>query len=84
MPSIDESPSARELFREYAVEAKDVADFLTRFYKPSRYTEREDEYARDLLASYENDFQNHGWCLISRHDSRTGEFVSFYNDQFTS
>jgi len=60
------------------VEAKSVEDFLARFYKPTRYTGRGEEYAAGLLASYEAEFERNGSTFISCHDSVTGNYVSFY------
>jgi hypothetical protein len=60
------------------VDAQDVADFLSRYYKPSRYTGRGPEYAAVLLASHQADFDRNGWDTISHYDSRSGEEVAFF------
>lgn len=70
-----------ELFKDYAITdagVRTVAEFLTRYYKPNRYTDREEEYAACLLASHEVDFWKHGVDWISPHDSVTGRIVAFY------
>lgn len=63
---------------EYRVRAKSVEDFLARYYKPDRYTGRGPEYAAALLASYQRDFDEHGYCVTSHHDSKSGEVVAFF------
>lgn len=67
-----------ESFREYAVQADSVADFLERYYKPDRYHGRGEESAARLLANYENDVVEMGCTWISHHDSVTGKIVSYY------
>jgi hypothetical protein len=67
-----------EGFKKYAVPAENVADFLARYYKRSRYTGRGDEYAACLLKSYTEEFEKYGFCFISHHDSNTGEVTAFY------
>lgn len=59
-------------------EAASVADFLDRYYKPDRYRGRGEEYAAGLLASHQQDFAKHGYDLISRHDSVTGQAVAYF------
>ena len=66
------------MFEAYAVKADSVADFLERFYKPRRYGGRGEEYAASLLQSYETEFGRNGYCFISRHDSVTGDYVSYF------
>lgn len=60
------------------VEAASVADFLDRYYRPDRYRGRGEEYAAGLLASHQQDFAKHGYDLISRHDSVTGQAVAYF------
>lgn len=67
-----------EKFKECAVPATSVQDFLARYYKAERYTGRGEEYAQGLLASYQKEFETEGYVFISRHDSNTGKSVSFY------
>jgi len=68
----------RSLIKAYRVEATDVADFLERYYRPERYHGRGEEYAAELRQSYEKEYQEQGYCFISRHDSVTGRTVSFF------
>lgn len=78
----DHNAHNRALFERYAVKASSVADFMMRYYKPDRYTLRtkatgwSDTYASDLLASYEADFAEKGWVIISHYDSMTGNIVA--------
>jgi D-tyrosyl-tRNA(Tyr) deacylase len=67
-----------ESFKKYRVEADSVEDFLKKYYKASRYTEQGEQYAASLLESYKADFESDGFVFVSRHDSRSGEVVSFY------
>jgi len=60
------------------VDARDVADFLDRYYKPSRYAGWGPAYAASLLQSHQADFDLDGWDTISHYDSRTGEWVAFF------
>lgn len=52
------------------VEAASVADYLDRYYKPSKRTPT-------LLASYEEEFQRYGYVCTSQHDNITGEFIAW-------
>lgn len=65
-------------YQQYEMPAADVADFLARYYKADRYTGRGDDYAAALLQSYEERFEADGFVIISHHDSRSGEIVSYY------
>lgn len=67
-----------EGFKKYKVDAASVEDFLSRYYKSSRYTGRGPEYAECLLTSYKKQLQQDGFTFISHHDSVTGEVVAFY------
>lgn len=70
--------SLYRLFLKDRVDAESVADFLTRYYKPDRYTGRGADYAACLLASKEEEVTTKGFALISHHDSITGNPVSYY------
>lgn len=67
-----------ERFRQHAVEATSVEDFLNRYYRGDRYTGRGKEYAACLRANYERNFQCDGWTFISKHDSNTGRVVAYF------
>jgi hypothetical protein len=55
-------------FAVAVVEADSVADYLDRYYKPSRRTP-------DLLASYEDEYASRGYVCTSHHDNVTGHFI---------
>jgi len=65
-------------YKKYKVQAASVADFLDRYYKTNRYYWRGVEYAALLLKRYEKEFADQGYVFISRHDSKTGEIVSYF------
>jgi len=68
-------------FRQYqATDVKTVEEFLARYYKPERYTGREEKYAASLLSSYQQEAESQGWVFISRHDSVTGRVVAFFTE----
>lgn len=65
-------------YRLAQVEACDVVDFLARYYKPDRYTERGEEYALNLTNSYQTDVDLDGYCMISEKDSVNGWICTYY------
>ena len=50
------------------VKADSVADYLDRYYKPSRRTDT-------LLATYEEEFRRNGYICTSSYDNIIGEFI---------
>lgn len=62
---------------KYRVDATSLEDFMSRYYKPDRYTGRGEEYAVGLLASYREELNRDGIAWICYHDSVTGEHVSY-------
>lgn len=75
--------NAYDAYKKYAVEADSVADFLARWYKPNRYTGRGAEYAAALLASYQRQFAEQGFCHMSHHDSVRGQVTAWYGPKKT-
>jgi hypothetical protein len=68
-----------ERFKQYQrSDVSTVEQFLSRYYKPERYTGRGEEYAAGLLATYQREVEQSDFCFISHHDSVTGSIVSFY------
>ena len=63
--------------RDSIVSANSVESFLAHYYKPYRYTGQGDKYAKTLRDSYEAEYTEKGYCLISEHDSVTGQLVAF-------
>lgn len=57
-----------------------VEQFLAKYYKPERYGGRGKDYADALLASYKAEMKSTGFTYISRHDSKTGDVVSLYQE----
>jgi hypothetical protein len=55
-----------------------VKDFLDTYYRRDRYRGRGEDYAASLLASAQRRFEEHGYTLISRHDSVTGCATWYY------
>jgi hypothetical protein len=64
-----------ERHKEYQVtDVSSVKEFLERYYKPDRYQECPDV----ILESKTQDIKRDGYCIISRHDSMTGEVVAYF------
>jgi len=72
------TPDTPTRFADCRVRAASVADFLDRYYLPARYRGRGADYAAAVLASHQSDFEAHGYDIISRHESVTGEVVAFF------
>ena len=67
-----------EPFRDRAVHAVSIEDFLDRYYRPQRFRGRGDEYAGQLIASHQRSFDKFGYDIISHHDSVTGRVVAWF------
>ncbi len=66
------------LFSHCAVkDVSTIPEFLSRYYRADRYTGRGKEYAAALLNDFEDEFEEDGFVIISKHDSVTGSVVSF-------
>jgi hypothetical protein len=65
-------------FAHCRVQASSVADFLDRYYLPARYRGRGADYAAAVLTSHQQHFSQHGYDIISRHESVTGEVVAYF------
>ena len=50
-----------------------VREFVEKFQKHERLHGRGDDYAECVIASSEDQFRLHGYTIISRHESITGE-----------
>ena len=70
-----------ERMKKYKVEADSVEDFLNKYYKPERYTDRGEEYAQYLLQQYKEELKEKGYCFISGHDCVMGRAVAYYGDK---
>lgn len=67
-----------ELFKKYEVPAKNIEDFLKKYTKYSRHEGRGNKYAEARIKSHSEDFSKYGFCLITHHDSVTGDHVAYY------
>ena len=67
-----------EKMKKYKVEADSVEDFLKKYYKPERYTDRGKEYAQHLLQKYKKELNEQGYCFISAHDCVMGRAAAYY------
>jgi hypothetical protein len=65
-------------FKKYQVEAESLSDFLERYTKPSRHSERGEEYVKARIASHQEDIDKYGFTFITHHDSKSGETVAYY------
>lgn len=52
-----------------------VREFVEQYQKSERLHERGDDYAECVIASSEEQFTQHGYTVISRHESKTGEAI---------
>lgn len=60
------------------VEAESVEDYLNRHYRPERFRGRGEEYATRLIASYQRELEQYGYCLTSHHDTIYGRAIVWY------
>ena len=58
-------------FADRVDDVHSVESFLGEYYKPDRFTDT-------LIDTYTKEFERFGFCLISKHDSRTGSVVAYY------
>lgn len=72
-------PQQNDLSRDRAVtDVSSVREFVETYYKTSRLRGRGDDYAELVIKSHEQHLADYGWDLISRHESRTGEAVTYF------
>lgn len=67
----------KRAMRKYAVEAGNVKEFLERYSRPSA-TARGPEYIADRIKWHEEQLALHGYTMLSRHDSATGDVVAYF------
>jgi len=65
----------------YAEGVNSVVEFLDKYYKPSRFRLRGEEYANAVIKSAEEEIKNYGCTLASRHESNLGVAVWYYPDK---
>ncbi len=67
-----------EIYKKYEVKADSVADFLERYTKTDRHSGRGEEYVQCRIQSHTESLEKLGYTIITHHDSKTGEVVSYY------
>ncbi len=73
----------KDKMRKYAVEATSVEDFCRRFYKGDRfYNEAGFNFDREQrkIRMQTEDLAEDGYAMITAHDSRTGDTVTYFED----
>lgn len=70
-----------EHMKKYAVPAKNPADFLDKYTKGGCGAERGKDYQKARIESAYEDLKKYGYCMLSAHESKTGEIVTWYSDK---
>ena len=65
-----------ERFKEYAVEADSLTDFLSRYTNPRRAPFG--VLDPDRVKSYQNDLKKYGFCFIPSSTTKSGEHCAYY------
>lgn len=61
------------------VEAASVEDFIARYYKKARLFDQVFAgYTQTIIDRRKADLARQGYCIISRHESVTGETVAYF------
>jgi len=68
------------IFWNDKVKAKNIEDFLNRYYRPERFHGRGEEYAQAVIKSAKEHFAEFGYDIITHHSSVTGQTVSFFGN----
>lgn len=76
------TPNEPSLYQIYlaccAVKAENMHDFLLQYYKSERYAGRGRDYMHTCQENALADLAEHGYTVISHHDSVTGREVAFF------
>lgn len=67
-----------EAFKEHAVPAESVADFLERYTKPKQHRGRGEDYVQARIEAHTEHVKRFGYTIITHHDSVTGDIVAYY------
>ena len=67
-----------ERMKKYAVPAKDPTDFLERYTKAGYGIEIGEDYQKARIESAYEDLKRCGYCILSTHESKTGEIVTWF------
>jgi hypothetical protein len=69
---------ANELFKKYEVKANSIEEFLENYTRREKHSGRGKEYVECRIKSHKDDLEKYGYTIITRHDSVTGDTVSYY------
>lgn len=67
-----------DTFKKYEVQADNLVDFLEKYSKAGRHSERGSDYVKARIKSHQEDIDKYGFTFITHHDSKCGECVSYY------
>ena len=67
-----------ERMKKYAVPASDPIDFLERYTRVGCGAERGKAYQEERVKDAFKDLEEYGYCMLSAHESATGDVVSWY------
>lgn len=80
-PTEDDAPfTQRIMFADCRVPADSVEDFINRYYRGDRLQGYERDcpgYVAAVMSSHQRDYERSGYCIISRHESATGQTVAW-------
>lgn len=69
-------------FLKYKVsDVNTIEEFCNRYYKPDRFKNRGQQYMECVIKSDYEDMEKYGYCIITHHDSITGDVVAFYGKE---
>lgn len=72
-------PVERQPFAHARVEASSVEDFIQRYYKKDRlFDDVYPGYTDTIIENRLVDVVKYGYCIISRHESVTGQVVAYF------
>ena len=67
-----------ERMKKYYVPAKNPEDFLNNYTKGGYGAERGNDYQKARIESAYEDLEKCGYCMLSMHESKTGEVLTWY------
>jgi phage terminase small subunit len=68
-----------EKMKEYQVtDVNTIEEFCNRYYKYNSFKGRGKEHMEYVIKSDYEEIKRFGYCMITHHDSITGEIVTFY------
>lgn len=73
--------SSYENFKEYEVKCNSLEEFLEKYTQRSKHRGRGDDYVNIRIQSHQNDLDKYGFTFVTRHDSVTGDTVSYYGQR---